>query len=261
MTDEASGAGDGATPTSRTLPRVAYRELDDTALMEAMRRQDERAIDEFLIRHQRLLSDRARQWRAALADVEDCITDVLEDIAVLIVNGRIRPTRSIAAYVVKSFRVQLALRSKREGDRLRLECDAVAEAAGLGERAVAATVSEGTMRASRGVEWQPSSIPRAISRLASMLDEGMSEEERRILGWLSNAVSQREICQWLGITYSPGTQRIWRLRERLRATAREHTHHFSAIEQIELERFFRRAAEVSRSKRKRRHGPDSEGAT
>lgn len=205
-----------------------------------MHRADEDAIDEFIVRHQRLLHDRVRQWRVTLADVEDCISDVIEDIAVLIVNGRIRPTRSLAGYVVKAFRVQLARRSKVDGDRRQAEYEAAEEADGVGERAIAATVSEGTLRASRGVEWEPLSLPPAILRLATMLDEGISDEERRILTWLSNLVPQRDICEWLGTSYAAGTQRIWRLRERLRSAAKQHATHFDAHQQIELDRFFRR---------------------
>jgi hypothetical protein len=204
------------------LPRAAYRELDDRSLIDAMRRSDERAIDEFLVRHQRLLYDRVGRWRMRLDDVEDCISDVLEDVAVLIVTGRIRPTRSRAAYVVKVFRVTLARRSAADDSHRRLQYEAADEMGGIGQRAVASTVSESTVRASHGMDWEPLPVPTAITRLATMLDDSLSEEERRVLTWLSNFVAQRDISDWLGVTYEAGTQRIWRLRERLRATARRY---------------------------------------
>ena len=240
MTEELDGGGGGASTRHRQLPRAAYRNLDDAALIDAMRRTDERAIDEFLVRHQRVLHDRVRQWRVALADVEDAISDVLEDVAVLIVNGRIRPSRSLAAYVTKALRVKLAERAKLESQRREFEYAAAVDTGGTGERAVAAAVSESTLRASRGVEWEPLPIPAVISRLATMLDRAMTEEERQILTWLSNFVAQRDICEWLGATYAAGTQRIWRLRERLRATAKQNADRFDASERIALDGFFRR---------------------
>lgn len=256
-----SGPGDPVANV-RPIPRAAYRDLDDRSLIDAMRRGDEHAIDEFIVRHQRLLYDRVRQWRVALGDVEDCITDVLEDVAVLIVNGRIRPTRSLAAYVVKVFRVKLAQRAKADGRQRQAEYDATEEAGGLGERAIASAVSEATLRASRGIEWEPLPIPGAIARLAAMLDEAVSEEERRILTWLSNFVAQRDICDWMGVTYAAGTQRIWRLRERLRATARQYVDRFDDVEQIELQHFFRRMEQPGEPHPARgtRRGPGTKGA-
>jgi hypothetical protein len=234
------GGRDQSDGRRQSMTRAAYRELDDRGLIDAMRRSDEHAIDEFLVRHQRLLYDRVGRWGVRLLDVEDCITDVLEDVAVLIVNGRIRPTRSLAAYVVKVFRVTVARRAIADDQHRRAESDAADDTGGLGERAIASTVSEGTLRASRGLDWQPLPIPGAIARLATMLDESVTDEERRVLSWLSNFVAQRDISEWLGLSYAAGTQRIWRLRERLRVTAKCYADRFDSDEQVELTHFFRR---------------------
>lgn len=225
------------------LPRSAYRDLDDAGLIDAMRREDEYAIDEFLIRHQRLLYDRVRRWRVALRDVEDCVSDVIEDVAVQIVNGRIRPTRSLAAYVVKCLRTRLTAQAKLERKRRDAEASAAEEGSAISERPIKAMVSEASLQASYGVDWEPLPVPKAVERIASMLDEGLSDEERRILGWLSNFVAQRDISEWLGMSYTAGTQRIWRLRDRLRRAAREHAEHLNSIEQAELDLFFQRMAE------------------
>jgi hypothetical protein len=215
------------------FPRSAYRTLDDHLLVSAMQQGDERAIDEFIIRYQRVLADRVRQWRVALLAVEDTMSDVLEDIAVLIVNRRIAPTRSLGAYVVKAFRARLALQSKTEKQREYEPTD--------GGSGLAASISQATLRASQGADWEPDACRHALRRLSTMLDEGISEEERRILAWLSNYVSQRDICSWLGVSYAAGTQRIWRLRERLRTAAKRHASAFSLRDQLELTRFFQRS--------------------
>jgi hypothetical protein len=76
--------------------------------------------------------------------------------------------------------------------------------------------------------------------LSTLLEEGLTDDERRILVWLGNYVSQRDICAWLGVSYAAGTQRIWRLRARLRLAAHKHLRAFHPREQLELARFFRR---------------------
>ena len=215
------------------FPRSAYRTLDDHLLVTAMQHGDERAIDEFIIRYQRVLADRVRQWRVTLLTVEDTMSDVLEDIAVLIVNRRIAPTRSLGAYVVKAFRARLALQAKNEKQRAYDAAD--------GGSDFAASISQATLRASQGADWEPDACSQALRRLSTMLDEGVSEEERRILAWLSNYVSQRDICTWLGVSYAAGTQRIWRLRERLRNAAKRHANALSLRDQLELTRFFQRS--------------------
>lgn len=244
--DGRAGANRGTRYASAELmsrlptPRSAYRELGEVALMDAMRRCDERAIDEFIVRYQRLLHERVRQWRITLDDASDAISDVVEEVAVLIINGRLHPKRSLAGYVVKSLRTRIAQQSKTDDTRSEAEERAAIDGAGEGERVVSSVVSEGTLRASHGPDWTSPTVSLTVSRLVSMIDEELSEEERRILVWLGNYVPQRDICEWLGVSYPTGTQRIWRLRERLRAAVLQYAHHFDFKERSELFHFFRR---------------------
>jgi hypothetical protein len=261
MSEDRSNADDG----HRAIPlaRAAYRLLDDAGLIAAMQRRDERAIDEFIVRYQRLLSDRVRQWRVSLGDTDALIADVLEDIAVLIVNRRINPSRSLAAYVTKSFRARLA-HTMRADDSRRAFGRRVAEPApGAADSALAGSVSQGTLRASRGdADPVPSA---ALVRLASLLEQGLRDDERQILVWMANYVPQRQICEWLGTSYAAGTQRIWRLRERLRASARRHAATLDPREQSELSHFLRRIDVAAPPGRRRRSGgaitPDHVGST
>jgi len=240
---------------SPKAPRASYRELDDTALIDAMRVGDEHAIDEFLTRFQRVVRDRARASRLHARNLDDIIGDVLKDIAVMIVNGKVRPTRSIAAYLMTALRRRVVLASIADANRTYAEERGAIELPGEGERAVPGVVSESTWRATYGPDWVPLPVPHAVERLASMLDEGLSNEERFILEALSNFVAQRDICQWLGVSYAAGTQRIWRLRERLRQTAMSYADHFDQHERDELQNFFLRFLDPTGSGRARRSTP------
>ena len=225
---------------SYAAARASYRELDEVMLMDAMRRRDDRAIEEFMTRYQRLLNERVRQWRMSLDDAHDAIVELVDDMAVLIMSGRLNPKRSLSGYIVTSLRSRLAQQLKSDGSRSAAEDLAAVDANAHGERVIPSALSESTLRASRGPEWTSPSASLAMCRLVSMLDDEMSEEERRILDWLGNYISQRDICDWLGVSYTTGTQRIWRLRDRLREAVTRYESHFSFKERSELLHFFRR---------------------
>jgi hypothetical protein len=62
MTDEKTPAGGGDRDGSDDRPirpKVNYRELSEAALIDLMRAGHARAIDEFMLRYQRLLFERA----------------------------------------------------------------------------------------------------------------------------------------------------------------------------------------------------------
>ena len=250
--DEKARGRSGVRRPSTPLPRSSYRDLDDSGLVDAMRCGDERAIDEFLTRFHRVVRDRARQSRLVGRNVEETIAELIEDVAVLILMGRVRPTRSIAAYLMTVLRRRLAVASKADGDRTNAESRASIDLPGEGERAVPSVVSESTWRAAHGPDWVPLPVPPAVERLASMIEEGLSKEERLILESLSNFVAQRDICQWVGVSYAAGTQRIWRLRERLRHTAMTYADHFDQHEREELQNFLLRFLDPSANELGRR---------
>lgn len=58
--DDRPNAAELAAGHTAYIPRAEYRHLDDSALIDLMRHADERAIDEFLIRNQRVLYERVR---------------------------------------------------------------------------------------------------------------------------------------------------------------------------------------------------------
>lgn len=72
--------------------------LGEKDLVEAMRRHQTAALDEFLIRFNKLLFDRARAAGIHSLDCEDCITELLEEVAEAILLGRLKQIRSLSAF-------------------------------------------------------------------------------------------------------------------------------------------------------------------
>jgi DNA-directed RNA polymerase specialized sigma24 family protein len=247
---------------SGARPRRPLSSLPETQLIDALRRNETASLDEFLIRYHKLLFDRARAAGIHRLDCEDCITELLEEVAEAIILGRMKQIRSLSGFLVRSFRnryANIVLSITRRGAHVAEGVD------GPGYVALAQVdgSSEHTRRMSAGPEWEAWSMTPAIERLVTTLDDGITDEERVILGWLSNQVPQRLIATWLGTTYAATTQRIWRLRERLREMLIRHSLQTTAIERRELDRFFRRAGvgyvdTLTRPRASRRTGEPNE---
>lgn len=219
------------------------RALDDAALVRAVSAGVPDALEEFMTRFRRLLFDEAAGQGIAPADCDDCVSEVLSKIVTLLIAGRIGAPRAPARYVVQSFWNRW--RSTREEvERRRDRFDAaLVPAPGDGEWVIAGACSEHAWRASRGADADEDedTISPVLERLVSAFDEGITDEERTILGWLGRHVSQREIADWLGVSYAAATRRIWRLRERLREAAIRYADSLDLAERRELMRFFRRS--------------------
>lgn len=223
-------------------PKRTYGTLEDAALIDAMRANDSRAIDEFTIRHQRLLFDRARSAGIPRRECEDLIIEVVEDVAMLIVARRIRPTKGLAAYVGKCFFNRLADDVEEASRRRRVVRENSEEAPGQGERAMMSVVSENSIRDSHGPEWECMPLSEPLRRLATMIEEGLSAEEQQLLAWHSCYILLREIASWLGVSYAAAAKRSWRLREGLCETATRYAFSFSPRERKQLAEFFDRCS-------------------
>jgi hypothetical protein len=237
-----SSHGDAHNDPPPRRPKASYSELGDADLIDAMRASDPRAVDEFIVRHQRLLFDRARFAGILRRDCEDHIIEVVEEVAILIVTHRIRPTKALGAYVVKCFFNRLADVVEDAKRRRRIVSENTEDAPAHGERAVLGLVSEDAIRSSQGPEWECVPLSEPLRRLASMIEEGLSAEDEQLLAWHSRYVSLRQIASWLGVSYAAAAQRSWRLRERLRETATQYAFSFSTKERRELADFFDRCA-------------------
>jgi RNA polymerase sigma factor (sigma-70 family) len=228
-------------PAPRRL-KVNYRELGDSALLDAMRAHDPRAIDEFIIRHQRLLFERARDAGMRRRDCEDHIIEVVEDVAIQIVARRIRPSKALGAYVVACFFNRLADMVEEAKRRRRVVRENSEDAPGQGEQAVMSLVSESSIRDSQGPEWECVPLPEPLRRLASTIEEGLSVEDQQILAWHSQYVPLRQVAAWLGVSYAAAAKRSWRLRESLREAATRCAFSLTPKERRQLADFFDRCA-------------------
>ena len=231
----------------------------DQELIERMRRNETLAFHELFWRFQTLLVRYAKLFGVQPALREETVVETLNDAAVTLMKYSTRIPRSLVAYLVSSVRhrVGASARSARrvaEGER---EFNDELDSADV----LARSSSEASLRASRGPWGEASVLSPALERLASALDEGLTEEERMILDWVARWVPQRVIAEWVGMSHGALRIRVWRLRERLREAAVVYADHLSPAERLELKDFFRRTAMLRRedvadsTPAPRRHGP------
>lgn len=246
MSDEKPPAGgrDRDWPNSQrpVRPKVNYAALSEPALIDAMRAGHARAIEEFILRYQRLLFDRAKTAGLRRGDCEDVIADVVQDVAMRVVGRRLRPTQELGGYVVRCFFNQLADEATEHKLRQRMVREVSDDAPGANESAVLGAISQHTIRSSHGPDWEYIPLSAPLKKLASMIEEGLSRDEEQLLGWHSKYVPLREIAAWLGVPYATAAQRSWRLRHRLREAVMQYASRFSPKEWREITAFFDRCA-------------------
>ena len=221
--------------------RSDYVELDDAELVEAMRRDEPRAVEEFVARYRALLLDVARRRGVPESERDEMVSDVLHDVAIKFATTDAALPAALSGYLLTALRNRL--QNVWRGQSRSAARDALAASASeTGEQIVQAACSEDTVRASLGAGADALRLTPALERLASALDERLTHDERRLLAWLGAYVPQRRIAQWLDVKPSTAMVRIWRLRERLREAALRYAAPLDADERAELMRFFRRTA-------------------
>ena len=92
-------------------PKVNYATVSEAALVDAMRTGEARAIEEFIVRYQRLLIDRARTAGLRPRDCADAIADVVPDVAMRVVARRLAAAQAF----FRTFRRNLTARLSPEG--------------------------------------------------------------------------------------------------------------------------------------------------
>ena len=221
--------------------RAFYGGLSTEHLVGLMRRDDYHALREFVARYRPLLVNFAGRAGIAVADVETVAADVLSDVAMELMTGRAAAPRSMESYVVTCFKHRVLNLERERGRRVVREgvaSDGVEEA--TGERVSRSACSEATLRAAAGPLWEPVPLNPRLERLSSMLDEGLSSEERHLLAWVSERVPQSAVGKWLGLSHDTTRKKLERLRKRLDDVAERYAESLTGKEQRELLRFFRR---------------------
>ena len=221
-----------------------YGRLETKALVRLMRDGDHRALSEFVRRYRGLLMSYAERFGVLGDDARTLAMDVLEDVAVHLMQDPEKIPRSMDAYVVASFRNQV-LKTRRDalrGGRPEIDTTAGLNAVPVDLDAPGGS-SQAMLRAAKGPGWEPAPLSPALERLTTMLDSVLTTEERRLLSWVSEFVPQSEIALWTGVSHVAIRKQVERLRTRLAATAKLYAASLSIRERAELMRFFRRAKE------------------
>ena len=248
-----SGGARRATPVERN-----FTEAPDRDLVEAVRRKSEAALIEYYRRFRPLLLREAKGLGVQPALRAELVDDCLTDVALRLLRHTLATPRMIAPYLVRALRLQRLEYHRAQARRRELEASGTVGSAapahpgspigvpgGPNETRAEAMLSEATRRAGLGPDGMLASLSPTLQRLAQMLDEGLTDDERLLLVWVGNWVPQSEIAAWLGITHGAVRNRVMRLRERLKRTAIRSALKFSESEQVELRSFFRRAGLVS----------------
>lgn len=222
-------------------PTLDARALADAALIEAMRRGDDGALREFLVRFEPLLEHHAHRLGASGEERDDLVGETLEDTALALLAPNGTAPRSVPAYLVRALRNRIFNTRRAARGVLRVRESADRGAANADD----ALCSESSQRASAGPAWEPPRPSRAVAALASALFDDLGDDDRLLLVWVSHHVPYREIASWLGIGYAAVGKRVERLRTRLRARADLHLVSCSDAERRVLSTLFTRAGPLA----------------
>ena len=252
------GAKRGSNAPNTTVQNTPADGLEDAALVEAMRRGDEEAYRSFFFRFAPLIGFFARVYRIPRAERTTVVTDFLEDMALRLSQRTVAVPRVVSAYLIASFKHRLHNRVRAEHTRARVSEELAAEVGASSQRVVYGASSEHAIHAASGALWDEGSHDEVLERLALVLDNELSAEERRIMTWLGRRVPQRDIAKWLGVSHGALRTRVMRLRARLRVVALIHVESLIDEERAQIEGFLRRVGVASPEPRRVTTGAGSE---
>lgn len=235
--------------------RRAAREQE---IVAGMRRDEPEAYMEFFRSFRPLLLAEARRLRVQPGLCREVVDECLDDVAMRLRRYTTPVPRSLAPYLVRALRLHRLMLLR--GDRRRADGERDGASGDDARAPTTGTISEAALRDSAGPGHDRTPASTALERLASMVEEGLSDEEEMILSWVSRWVPQSEIAEWLGVTHGAARNRVMRLRARLKEVAMRHVASFTGRERAELADFFRRTFAPPRDTPPARTGTDREGA-
>ena len=224
--------------------RNPARALSDAALIDAMRAGAPEAWTEFDARFRPLLERYAARIGIPRWEWSSCITEVLDDEALRLIERSREVPQQMAAYLIRAVRNRhLALRRAALRRDNRYAGAAAAEGSSVGS--AGPLVSEHTRRACEPprVSEEQQSTPTGASRLGELLSARLSDEERQMLAWVAEGVPQRVIAEWLGINRETAKKRIARLCRRLRVATEALTAELPREARREIDRLLQRAGD------------------
>ena len=218
--------------------------MPDAEIVAAMRRGEPRSFALFVERHHRLLLDYARRAGVPEQDRDELVGDVLDDAALRFMTPGTALPENPRAYLLLALRHRLlnSVRARERRGRVVSEAvrDAYADVDFANAADAAAGSSEASTRASRGPAWERTPMPRALERLSARLSEALTDDERQLLVAVAENIPQREVAEWLGVSYVVARKRLERLRARLTDVAMRYANTLEPDDARELQRFFRR---------------------
>ena len=231
----------GAAPAK---PKAAGTEEADVDIVRRMRTGSASAFEAFVERFHPVLLDYGRRAGVPRGKREELACDVLTRVALdLLTSGRPTP-RNPRVYLIVAFRNRLFHYNRDHARRDRhittLMRDAALDFEYADEREVAAGLSDHAVRESRSPDWECTPVPPALERLAVHLDEALSLDERWLLIAVGENIPQRQVAEWLGLSYAAARKKLERLRARLNDVAMRYTNTLPPDDAREVQRFFRR---------------------
>ena len=223
-----------------------FHALADAALIAAMRDGTADAWFEFDARFRPLLEHYARRIGIPRWDASVCITEVLDDEALALVDGTRGMPQHLSAYLVRALRNRF-LDLKRAADRRRRRHATAASAIAEHEGVIVGLVSEHARRSSEPPRVAEECTPEhGMARLGILLAARLTPDERQMLAWVAESVPQRTIAEWLGISREAAKKRISRLCRRLRPLGEALARELPPNEQRAVHELLRRAGVVCR---------------
>ena len=224
---------------AETARRTLYRRFNLGELVRLMRQGDYLALREFARRYRPMLRRYCDQAGLDVRDFVSLAADVLGDVALQLIESRGAVPETVDNLLITMFKNRFIDEERKEGRRAARAQTAGADGEEM-DGVSRAVSSEASVRAASGPLWEAVPLARGVERLASMLDEGLTEEERMLLSWVSAHRPQTQIAEWLGLSYSAARKRLERLRARLSDLAKQYQHSLSGRDRRDVDRFFAR---------------------
>ncbi|MFL5619644.1 MAG: RNA polymerase sigma factor [Gemmatimonadaceae bacterium] len=242
-TSDADGRAPKGSSEGASSMRKASGAIKDYDIVVAMRRGEAVAFEHYIERFHRILLDYARRAGVAAPERDELVSELLDDVAIQLITRSGPLPQNPRMYLLRALRHKL-LNRKRGSERRRRVVSEAARATyadrdpAAGESA--AGCSEEMLRASHGPEWEGTPLPRVLDRLAGRLSEALSDDERQLLVAVAENIPQREIAEWLGVSYTVARKRLERLRARLTDVAMQYANTLEPDDARALQRFFHR---------------------
>lgn len=187
-----------------------------------------------------LLRDQARQLGTPAEERAELVTTVLDDFVLRVQSDGIVPY-DVARYLVAAVRNRIRTRRRDRARARALHERAYSTTAASGQRIVAESHSEFSLRSAHASDDDPSiTLGAAIGKLAEWSALMLRPEELVLMIGVSRHVPLRDVAGQLGISYAAARVRVHRLRGRFRTLVLQHVASLDPNEKREVERFLRR---------------------